>query len=127
MKLSGSRAFFNGKMTEQQINYVKWCIRNDIHKFYTWRAWRRVRAKALRLDHMECRRCREKKKTYVKATTVHHVNHVKERPDLALEVWYVFRGVKKRNLVSLCDQCHLEVHGYRIPEEKTAGLDERWD
>ncbi len=56
------------------------------------------------MDHRECQRCKAKK-IYTKATTVHHVNYVKKHPDMALEIWYEWHGVRKRNLVSLCHDC----------------------
>lgn len=61
------------------------------------------------MDHSECQRCREHHK-YTPATTVHHVNYVRKHPDMALEIWYEWHGVRKRNLVhninaidGLCD------------------------
>ena len=84
-------------MTQQEIEYVQECIRTDIHSFYVWGKWKAVRRKVLQMDHGECQRCKAKKK-YTKATTVHHVNYVKRHPDLALEIWYEWHGVRKRNL-----------------------------
>ena len=122
-----SGAFFAGEdMTQEQIDYVKKCIREDIHRFYVWGPWKKVRREVLQMDHGECQRCKEKK-IYTKATTVHHVNYVKKHPDMALEIWYEWNGVRKRNLVSLCHDCHEAVHGYRKPEKKEALTEERWD
>ena len=104
-------------MTQEQIDYVKKCIREDIHRFYVWGPWKKVRREVLQMDHGECQRCKAKK-IYTKATTVHHVNYVKKHPDMALEIWYEWHGVRKRNLVSLCHDCHEAVHGYRKPEKK---------
>lgn len=47
--------------------------------------------------------------------------------ELALEIWYEWHGVRKRNLVSLCHDCHEAVHGYRKPEKKETLTEERWD
>ena len=30
-------------MTQEQIDYVKKCIREDIHRFYVWGPWKKVR------------------------------------------------------------------------------------
>ena len=60
-------------MTQEQIDYVKKCIREDIHRFYVWGPWKKVRREVLQMDHGECQRCKAKK-IYTKATTVHHVN-----------------------------------------------------
>ena len=56
-----------------------------------------------------------------------HVNYVKKHPEMALEIWYEWHGVRKRNLISLCHDCHEAVHGYRKPEEKKPLTEERWD
>lgn len=113
-------------MTQQEIEYVQECIKTDIHSFYVWGKWKAVRRKVLQMDHGECQRCKAKKK-YTKATTVHHVNYVKRHPELALEIWYEWYGVRKRNLISLCHDCHEAVHGYRKPEDKKPLTEERWD
>lgn len=118
--------FVGGDMTQEQIDYVKKCIREDIHRFYVWGPWKKVRREVLQMDHRECQRCKAKK-IYTKATTVHHVNYVKKHPDMALEIWYEWHGVRKRNLVSLCHDCHEAVHGYRKPEKKETLTEERWD
>ena len=126
-RLRKTRSFFvGGDMTQEQIDYVKKCIREDIHRFYVWGPWKKVRREVLQMDHGECQRCKEKK-IYTKATTVHHVNYVKKHPDMALEIWYEWHGVRKRNLVSLCHDCHEAVHGYRKPEKKETLTEERWD
>lgn len=114
-------------MTEQQIEYVRMCIeKDDIHSFYIWTEWKKTRRDVLNMDHKECQRCKAKGK-YSKATTVHHVNYVKRHPELALNVWYDWHGQTKRNLISLCHDCHEAVHGYRKPEEKKPLTEERWD
>lgn len=126
-RLRKNRSFFvGGDMTQEQIDYVKKCIREDIHRFYVWGPWKKVRREVLQMDHGECQRCKAKK-IYTKATTVHHVNYVKKHPDMALEIWYEWHGVRKRNLVSLCHDCHEAVHGYRKPEKKETLTEERWD
>ena len=74
-------------MTELQIIYVKDCIKaKDMHRFYIWSEWLKVRKRVLDLDKDECQDCKAKG-IYTKATTVHHINHVKNRPDLALEIY----------------------------------------
>lgn len=113
-------------MTQKDIDFVRRCIREDIHKFYTWGKWKRKRAEILSMDHEECQRCKAKG-IYTKATTVHHVNYVKKHPETALETYYEWRGVKHRNLISLCHDCHEEVHGYRKPEAEQPLTEERWD
>lgn len=112
-------------MTERDIAFVKKCIKENIHRFYTWSKWKTKREEVLRLDKYECQICKQRGK-YKKATTVHHVNYVKKHPDKSLEIWYYFRGEKKRNLISLCHECHEEVHEYRKKEKKKPLTEERW-
>ena len=112
-------------MTEHEIAFVTKCIRENIHRFYTWGKWKALREQVLKLDKYECQLCKKRGK-YTKATTVHHVNYVKKHPDKALEIWYSFRGEKRRNLISLCHDCHEEVHGYRKPKKKEPLTEERW-
>ena len=82
----------------------------DIKGFYNSRVWRRKRREVLTLDHNECQHCKEHGK-YTKATEVHHVNKIKDRPDLALEIYTLDKNKKKyRNLISLCKQCHKQLH-----------------
>lgn len=112
-------------MKEDDLAFVKQCIQEDIHRFYTWSKWKTIRAAVLEIDKKECQRCKAKGK-YSKATTVHHVNYIKKHPDKALDIWYTFRGQKKRNLISLCHDCHEAVHGYRKVEKKKPLTEERW-
>lgn len=72
-------------MTQEQIDYVKKCIREDIHRFYVWGPWKKVRREVLQMDHGECQRCKAKK-IYTKATTVHHVNYVRNIRTWLLEI-----------------------------------------
>lgn len=113
-------------MTEQEIEFVKHCIKKDIHGFYVWGKWKQIRKEVLKMDHGECQRCKERGR-YNKATTVHHINYVRRHPELALEIWYEWNGRIRRNLVSLCRECHEEVHGYRKQEKKEEITEERWD
>ena len=62
-------------MTERDIAFVKKCIKENIHRFYTWSEWKAKREEVLKLDKYECQICKQRGK-YKKATTVHHVNYV---------------------------------------------------
>lgn len=116
-------------MTEKEKEYADWCAKYNPIAFYKWRRWKEVRRQVLAMDHCECQLCKNKYHRYRRATTVHHVNHFKARPDLALEIWYwdPAQHEKRRNLVSLCHDCHEEVHNFRKPEPKPALTEERWD
>lgn len=112
-------------MTQEDITFVKWCIINDMHRFYTWSKWLKVRREVLEQDKNECQDCKEKG-IYTRATTVHHNMYVKNNPELALEKYYVINGHKKRNLISLCFNCHEERHGYRKKNYHKPLTEERW-
>lgn len=73
-------------------------------KFYNSSAWKRKKAEILERDNHECQRCKAKG-GYSKATTVHHIKHLTDRPDLALT---------DSNLVSLCSACHNEEHPEKL-------------
>ena len=97
-------------------------------EFYSWTEWRRLRPEVLRLDHGECVRCREIRRKFRPAKIVHHVRHLEERPDLALSIWDPETG--KRQLISVCKQCHEELHpeSQRQYKHIRAPLTaERWD
>lgn len=95
-------------------------------KFYDWPEWDHIRLDVLDLDRHECQRCKNIKHRYRKAVLVHHVKHLKDRPDLALSIW----DGQERQLISLCRACHEEEH----PERKWRKIvkrdyvtEERWD
>lgn len=76
------------------------CIPMDINEFYHSRQWEHLRARILRRDGYQCRICRRYGRLR-QATTVHHIKHLDEYPELALD---------PSNLVSVCTACHNELH-----------------
>lgn len=95
------------------------------HEFYLWGAWKAIRQQVLSLDHYECQTCKAKGK-YARATIVHHVKHLKDRPDLALSIW----DGTERQLVSLCKSCHEAEHPESQRQYKNMRAQitrERWD
>ena len=95
--------------------------------FYWWPEWIRLREDVLKLDHRECQICRARGK-YRRATIVHHVKHLRDRPDLSLSVFDPDTG--ERQLISVCKSCHEEQHpeALRKFEPRKAPLTaERWD
>lgn len=73
---------------------------------YHTETWKLVRAQALARDGGLCRDCMDRVKSgrggkVRRATMVHHVIPVKERPDLAYNL---------ENLRSLCNICHNQNH-----------------
>lgn len=94
--------------------------------FYQSKEWRRLRKEVLRADKHECQRCKSLG-YYTKANTVHHINYVELHPELKLERYYKDAdGNTKRNLISLCHDCHEIIHGYRAKEKPAPLTEERW-
>lgn len=95
--------------------------------FYDWTEWVHVRRDVLQMDHQECQRCKDCGR-YRRAVIVHHVKHLRDRPDLALSV--VDPDTGERQLVSLCRACHEDVHPERglkcYPQPPPLTI-ERWD
>lgn len=99
------------------------------HEFYLWPEWRGepdgLRDQVLRLDRFECQSCKRRGR-YRKATIVHHIKHLRHRPDLALSV---FDG-DTRQLESVCKACHEAYHPEslrKIAAPKQPVTEERWD
>ena len=62
--------------------------------------WKHMREKILRRDKYLCVDCKRYGRL-TQATTVHHIKHFDQYPELALT---------PSNLVSLCSACHNKVH-----------------
>ena len=86
---------------------IHWQSINEAYKFYKLNRWVIFRKSILKLDHNECVICRHIFHRYRPANTIHHVHHLDEYPELALNA-YDRDG--NRNLISLCHQCHELVH-----------------
>lgn len=111
-------------------DYVAWIEQltrsGDTTPFYLCRAWRRVRRETLASDKYECQRCKQRG-IYTRATMVHHINPIKLRPDLALQRSYKdVEGRMKRNLISLCNDCHEMEHPERYRPKRGPLTEERW-
>ena len=74
--------------------------------------WKRKRAAILRRDGYLCQECKRYGKRR-QATTVHHIRHADEYPELAYT---------DSNLVSLCSTCHQKAH----PEKGAKGIASRY-
>lgn len=97
-------------------------------RFYDWPEWKRVRMEVLDLDHNECQVCRSCHRVG-SADLVHHVKHLKDRPDLALSIFDQDTG--QRQLLSVCRACHEKLHPERMRRKSAAVVppltEERWD
>ena len=116
---------------QQEVGlWVRCLIRDSVDdsaaKFYESKYWRRLRKVILKGDKYECFHCKSRG-VYTKANTVHHINYLRLHPELALEMYYKDDdGVTKRNLISLCHDCHEHIHEW-VQKEKVEPLTiERW-
>lgn len=97
-------------------DWIRYLIRKKrIIDFYDSKAWRQKRLEILRANHFECKRCADAGR-YHKADTVHHIKHLRDRPDLAFD---------DDNLVPLCTSCHWDMHHER-KEDSVFTNEERW-
>lgn len=85
-----------------------------LHEFYNSPEWERVRRRVLRKNKRRCYDCERKAPAIVtRANTVHHVNELRARPDLALSE---VDEEGRPNLVCLCASCHYQRHhNIKIP------------
>lgn len=108
--------------THEQIKTGEWVrtISNRSyrgwHAFYHTTSWKRKREEILKRDHRCCQICRQKGR-YIRATTVHHIRHLKDAPELALT---------NSNLQSLCKECHEAQHPEYRFKQKGFANEEKW-
>lgn len=72
----------------------------DSYEFYHSSKWLHKRDMILRRDGYRCQECKRYGRI-TQAVTVHHIQHLEDRPDLALV---------SGNLISLCRACHAKAH-----------------
>lgn len=118
-------------MTESFLQWLRGLIAaGDVHPFYCSSQWVRLSHEVLDMDKHECQICKQRGR-YRRADLVHHVNHVKDAPDKALDIWYQDAdGNRQRNLISVCKDCHETVcHPERMHRCKSTPplTRERWD
>ena len=89
--------------------------------------WAAVKAAVKRIDHNDCLICKAMGRRRA-AHIVHHVRHLRDRPDLALSIYDPDTG--ERQLICVCKQCHEMLHPesqrqYRPSKPPVTA--ERWD
>lgn len=115
------------------IPLAKWIwqlIKEDrVEQFYLTDDWRELRQDVLDDFHNECQECLKKGKVTTDELCVHHVNEVRNRPELALSRFFVDdKGQTQPNLVPLCKVCHNIIHEkLKKPIKKDKFInEERW-
>lgn len=106
----------------------EWIQTNQTVSFYTSSPWKSLRAEVLKEQRYDCQCCKERGK-HTRANHVHHVNYLRNRPELALSKWYADTdGTMKRQLIACCKNCHETVlHPERLRWNKRAPITkERW-
>lgn len=94
--------------TTEQIK--KLIAAGNEYAFYNDYYWRKLSHAIIREQHGECQICRSRGR-YGKGTITHHVNHLKDRPDLAYARYYIADdGSRQRNLIAVCRNCHEALH-----------------
>lgn len=92
----------------------------NIHSFYVSPQWKKLRRDVLKEQKRRCWDCANKSPAVNRrGVHVHHLNPVRQRPDLALSE-YDEQG--RINLVCLCGECHYRRH-HQIRE---LSIPERW-
>lgn len=101
-------------MPDSLLSWIQQLIRdNNVHEFYTSSIWRKTQARILQKQHYECQRCKSKG-LVTKARTVHHKQHLRAHPELALD---------DNNLEAICERCHYDEHHRKKPGFMN---EERW-
>lgn len=92
-------------------------------KFYNSSLWRKLRLRIIKKYNHECQYCKREGKVG-KAEYVHHIQHLKDRPDL---------GLDENNLIPLCFMHHELEHPERQKEfnkidesKRPKDFKERW-
>lgn len=108
--------------TEEQLKIGQWVREISAKSYRGWKAfyhttkWKYKRKDILKRDHNECQMCLQKGK-YTRATTVHHIKHLRDMPELALT---------DSNLISLCNDCHELMHPEKHKRKIGYENKERW-
>lgn len=112
----------------------------ELWKFYKCKAWTKLKTQVLRENHYECAECKKlgiitrydvgEDGSRRLLSTVHHVCHVRDHPELALSRYYkdYETGEMMENLIPVCKACHNKLHPEKVKSRKTGGFvnEERW-
>ena len=112
--------------TTEQIKIL--IASGSIHDFYNDYYWRKLSHEIIREQHSECQICKSRGR-YGRGVITHHVNHLKDRPDLAYSRYFTAKdGSRQRNLIAVCRECHKELHSgeWNLFESKRFQNEEKW-
>ena len=120
------------------VIWIKRLIEEDkLYKFYKSKEWITLKEEVMKEQHYECQECltqgilttrSDEQEESKKKLTVHHVQYVKNYPELALNKFYYDKGIQYRNLVTVCFDCHNKLHkrfNYKDYNKKQLNQ-ERW-
>lgn len=119
----------NEKIIRELIN------KDELWRFYKSKEWIALKTKVLKENHYECAECRKhgvitRYDDGRLLSTVHHVCHVRDHPELALSEWYkdYSTGNLERNLIPVCKACHNKLHPEKIKRSSQEKFmnEERW-
>lgn len=117
----------NTELNGEELKQLYLLLQNgQEHAFYCWGKWRKLAEYVRKMDRNECQICRANGR-YRKGRIVHHVKHLRDRPDLALSIFDP--EDRTRQLITVCKHCHEKAH----PEIRKAIsavmpiTEERWD
>lgn len=114
--------------TNELVKWIEELIdKDELWKFYKSKEFRYLKEEVLREQHYECQECKKLGKV-TKADTVHHVQHVRKYPSLALSKYYMYKGKQYRNLLSVCKSCHNKLHPekHKVKNKDRFTNKERW-
>ena len=108
---------------ESMTDWIRDLIdKGELWRFYKSKQWIRLKTRILEQNHYECYRCRQQGKVTRYDTnadgnkklisTVHHVHHVRDYPELALTEYVMDHetGQRELNLIPVCKPCHNILH-----------------
>ena len=109
--------------------------KNELWRFYKSKEWIRLKNQILKENHYECAECRKhgvitRYDDGRLLSTVHHVCHVRDHPELALSRYYkdYETGRMELNLIPVCKACHNKLHPEKIKKSDQNRFmnEERW-
>ena len=109
--------------------------KNELWRFYKSKEWIQLKNQILKENHYECAECRKhgvitRYDDGRLLSTVHHVCHVRDHPELALSRYYkdYETGRMELNLIPVCKACHNKLHPEKIKKSDQNRFmnEERW-